>query len=149
MKDESIKLLEFKDEWLDADFNDHGTRRDNLELADLGFTSSLYNAGGLDAVDEYLNATSHAWICADALIRVADSLFNVSRFGMEREPYDTLVKKAVSEVFESMILALENAECHVHYDNDPLNRAENWIRGFGYGLIADIQTLLSDEGDKL
>ncbi len=67
---------------------------------------------------------------------------------MEREPYDTLVKKAVSEVFESMILALENAECHVHYDNDPLNKAENWIRGFGYGLIADIQTLLSDEDDK-
>lgn len=145
MKEKELETFGFKDEWLDERLNNHGSRRDNLGMADFEFTKSVYGCGGLETVDRYLNSTANAWSCAEDLIRVVDALFPTSKFGTDDELYGRLVTKAVKEVFESMILALENAECHVDYDDDPLGRAEGYIRGFGYGLIDDIDSIIADE----
>lgn len=152
-KDEWIESLkethhDITDEWLDEDFNDHGSRRDNLDLNSVELVERLLEIHkGKEAVDNLLSATADAWKCADALIRVVDSMFYISnRYGEDEEPYNDeyyrFVKMAVREVFESMVLALENAECHVFYDDDPMDNAENMVEGFSYGLIDDISDLL-------
>lgn len=145
MNEEEIKSLGFPEEWLVKELNEGGSKESQLGVADYEITKAIYEGGGLKAVDSYLNATWNAWLCAEEMIRAVDALFNVSKFGTEDEPYDTLVKKVIKEVFENMILALENAETHVHYDNDPFDKAENWIRGFGYGLIDDIHKIISED----
>ncbi len=47
MEKEELESIGFKDEWLDDDFNDHGSRRDNLGMADFEFIKSVYDAGAL------------------------------------------------------------------------------------------------------
>lgn len=155
MKKEELESFGFDQEWLDEELNEHGTREGNLSMADFEFTKAIYEYGGKEGIDAYLDSTSHAYICANDLIRVVDSLFNASNYGLAYDlqdetsaiRYSDLVEKAVKEVFESMILALENAETEVQYDVDPLDRAENYIRGFGYGLIADIHKIISDDSE--
>lgn len=145
MNEKEIESMGFRDEWLDDDFNDHGSRRDNLGMSDFEVTKAIYEVGGLDAVDAYLNSTASAWSCADSLIRVVDSLFGVTKFGTDDELYSKLVSRVLREVFESMILAFENAECHVDYDIDPYDKAEGYIRGFSYSIIDDLDAIISNE----
>jgi len=44
-----------------------------------------------------------------------------------------------------MILALNNAECHVNYSDDPMNNAEKMIRGFGYSFADDLQKIIASD----
>jgi len=147
LKDEEKRELGLTQEQLNEDLNEMGTRWDNLETADFEFTKRVLAYGGLDAVDAYLDSTWSAWYCASSLIKVVDSLFYVDPCDHEADSpkYEALVNKAVREVFESMILALENAESDIDYDDDPHDIAENRIRGFGYGLIDDIHKIISSD----
>ena len=147
MKDEEKRELGFTQEQLDEDLNEMGTRWDNLETADFEFTKQVLEYGGLDAVDAYLDSTWSAWYCASSLIKVVDSLFYADPCDHELDnpKYEALVNKAVKEVFESMILALENAETEIHYDHDPHDIAENRIEGFAYGLIDDVHSMISED----
>jgi len=149
MKKEELEQLKeqfnLRDKWLDEEINEGGCREDELGVADFEFTKTLIESGGLDAVDAYLNATWYAWICATELTKVVDSLFPVTKFGTEDKEYGRLTTKAVKEVFESMILAFENTETEVQYDDDPLYRAEGYIRGFGYSMIDDINSMIEGE----
>lgn len=149
MKKEEIKQLieqfDLREEWLDEVLNDGGCREDLLQVVDFEFAKTLLETNGLRSIDAYLNSTWYAWICATELIKVVDSLFHVTKFGTEDDEYATLTTKAVKEVFESMILAFENAETEVQYDDDPLSRAESYIRGFAYSMIDDIDSIIAEE----
>lgn len=145
MKKEEIESLEFEDEWLDETLNEGGNRREQLRMREYAFTKQVLESGGLEAVDAYLDATWNAWVSADRLIKVVDSFFHLTKFGTDTTLYDELVEKAIRDVFEDMILALENAETSIQYDDDPLNKAEHMIESFGYGLISDIHNIVSSD----
>lgn len=141
-----IEQFDLTEDWLNEVINDGGCREDLLQVADFEFAKTLLENSGLNSIDAYLNSTWYAWICATELIKVVDSLFHVTKFGTEDEEYATLTTKAVKEVFESMILAFENAETDIPYDDyDPLGRAESYIRGFAYSMIDDIDSIIAEE----
>lgn len=134
MNEEEMKILGFREDYLNESINEGGRRRDQIEAEDYAVIKVLLENGGTRAVDAFIDATCSAWYCAESLIQAVDGLFGITNFGKYNKEYDELVEKMIGDVFKSMQLALVNAETHVQYDDDPTGEAENYIESFGYGL---------------
>ena len=144
MKKEELESLGFDKAYLEESINEGGERRVQIESEDFEVIKTLLEYGGIKAVDAYLDATWSAWYCAQSLIHAVDGLFHSTKFGLETETYSGLVEKMIGSVIDDMKLALINAETETQYDDDPLDKAENFIRGFGDDLAHRLERVKSD-----
>jgi len=134
MEEYEIKEMNFPYEWL----NSQGLveiREEELTLADYDVVKTLYELGGTDVIDSYLDMIWGAWRTMEGLIRCYDVLF-LSKNKEED------AKKLLENLMLHLELPLENATTQISWEDDPKNQAESRMDGFGYGLIDELKPIL-------
>ena len=127
MNAKELEDLGINQEWI----NEDPEHRIHVEFLKKDLVKTVIQIGGLEALHHLLLAGYHAWNMADSLIRIIDKLFYIE----DEATYNKTYNQLIQTVIEDTITALENAECHINYEDDPMNEAENTLKAMMYDLI--------------
>ena len=131
MEEHEIEEFNFPEEWLKKE-NDHGDMHALLDFCDYNLTKTIYELGGLKAVESYIDLVWDACHSMSCLVELYDMLFR-----SENEAQDT--QKLLKEVVWYMQRPLDDATSQVDYKYDPDDECEGRIDGFGYALSSKLE----------
>ena len=94
-------------------------------------------------LDHYMHATHHAHRAATEMVRTVDMLFYA-----DSRVYEASKKEVFKEVIGNMILALNNTESEIDYDDDPEDKAEIMLDDFGWDAAEKLQKIIDEDDEK-